>query len=882
MINTIKIKDFVSNDNYANKLITTFDSNKYIIKGDTGIGGTSAILNITDQNVIIISPLTGMIVGKEAKKNTHQMFKYKDSKDNWFYYEREISLGNKVILNCTPEQIIELKNNNPDLFNKVMHFPFFVDEFQVYSESHYRTTMPEFYNILFKEHRGNYILSTATPTYKHLDIPQHIQDNMEFHKIEHTNPRKKPISIAPINNYWNYIKSNCAEGNKVVLFTNDYKRIKNFLDEKYIGTYKVQLLVGKKLATDTSGAKSKKQKEYNYLLKSQIDSEADIYILSTKYLIGFDLDFDACIAVIMDEYSEVDCFNANQIMQAYGRVRGNVINAKIFYRSKPQDVNANNIILVQDRIQKTEFDDKYLKTIQPDIKTINHIQSYPATNLKQTLENYGFDVTIEDTKMDAHISTKVNFEKKYKNLITQEYDETFILRQELNVIVNNIKGDDPNYSGFGKRDLLLWATAFMALECKSEYLLTADAQRYERLLKTAKTFIDVNDEAYPDLVTELDKITKYRVSDHMKEIAKKNGAIMDFKVSEVWNNITMFNHWSSTYLLAKQIINSLYVIHMVENEEYSEETKRIVNAFSVASKCVIEDYITALSSISNTNINHLLKKGDNQKLDKIKSEWGHKLNRTSTFNNTNRTIKRLLNNYEGYTQSEINQVLDKVDSMKSSLLGCKHGILNTIQMNTYSLENQKKRHSNYILSLLSLYCAGHMHGFKSVRVDNRIFNTATKTTRQLRGYTPYEINEFDINSAYPSFVDEIVGSTIAKEVYNNLMTQKNIDRNKAKKLYNMMLNDHTRNPLDARTFFKSCGYNNEQVTKIMDLTLKKRGSFYKRMTQMEDQLIYDFKTNNRLDNNVIRLHDAILVYNLPSKRNLYTDFGRYNFEQKIL
>jgi hypothetical protein len=78
MINTIKIKDFVSNDNSANKLITTFDSNKYIIKGDTGIGGTSAILNITDQNVIIISPLTGMIAGKEDKRESHQMFIYNE------------------------------------------------------------------------------------------------------------------------------------------------------------------------------------------------------------------------------------------------------------------------------------------------------------------------------------------------------------------------------------------------------------------------------------------------------------------------------------------------------------------------------------------------------------------------------------------------------------------------------------------------------------------------------------------------------------------------------------------------------------------------------------------------------------------------------------
>lgn len=882
MTNTIKIQDFVSNDVSANDLVTNFNSNKYIIKGDTGIGGTSAILNITNQNVIIISPLTGMIAGKEAKKNPHQMFIYNQSKDTWFHYEREISLGNNVILNTTPEQIIELRKSNPDLFNQVMQIPFFVDEFQVYSESDYRITMPVFYNILFSEHRGYYTLSTATPTHGHLDIPTHIQVNMEFHKIELINPRKKPISIAPINNYWNYIKSNCAEGNKVVLFTNDYNRIKNFLDENLLGPYKVQLLVGKKLATKTSGAKSKEQKEFNYLLKSQIDSEADIYILSTRYLIGFDLDFDSSIAIIMDEYSEVDCFNANQIMQAYGRVRGNVINAKIFYRSKPNEGNTSSIALIQDRIQKTEFDDKYLKTIQPDITNISHIRSYPATNLKKSLEKLGFDVLIEDTNLDAHVSTTVNFEKMYHNLITQEYDETFILREELKVIVNNIKGDDPNYSGFSKKHLLLWATAFMALECKSDYLLTASAQRYERLLRTAKTFIDVNDEAYPEMVTELDKITKYRVSDHMKEIAIRDGAIMDFKVSEIWNNMTLFNRWSSTYQLAKQIINSLYVISMVENEEYSEETKRIVTAFSIASECVIEDYLKALTTISSTDIKKLIGKGDSQKLDKIKTQWGQMLTKTTTFNNTNRNIKSMLSDFEGYTPEEINQIHNKVDAMKSSLIFCKHGIINTIQMNMYSLNVQKKRHANYIMSLLSLNCAGHTHGFKTIRIDHRIFNTATKTTRQLRGYTPYEILEYDIKSAYPSFVDELIESKIAAEVYNNVMIKNGIDRSKAKKLYNMMLNDHTRNPIDAKKFFKSCGYTDKQISKVLDLTLKERGSFYRRMTQMEDQLIYDFKTINGLDNNVVRLHDAMLMLNLPKNRNLLTDIGSFKFEYKSM
>jgi hypothetical protein len=47
-----------------------------INRKDTGIGGTTAVLNITDQTVINISPpISGMILEKKVCGN-HQMFIY--------------------------------------------------------------------------------------------------------------------------------------------------------------------------------------------------------------------------------------------------------------------------------------------------------------------------------------------------------------------------------------------------------------------------------------------------------------------------------------------------------------------------------------------------------------------------------------------------------------------------------------------------------------------------------------------------------------------------------------------------------------------------------------------------------------------------------------
>lgn len=876
---TIKIQSHVSNDTRANGIITDFTNNKLIIKGDTGIGGTTAVLNITDQTIIIISPISGMIIGKENIREPHQMFIYQNSKDRWNHFENEYKRGNHIVLNTTPEQIIEVKKNNESLYKTLMQIPFFIDESQVYSESDYRSSMSTFFDILYNEHKANVTLSTATPTYKNLDIPNHILSDMVIYKIDRELKRTKNITISPLNNYWNFIKSNCEKGIKVVLFTNDINKIKNLLNEDNLG-YKTQLLVGDTLSVKTSGVKTKSYKEYSNIINAKIDETADVYILSTKYQIGFDLDFDASIGIIMDEVSMVDRYNVNQVVQSYGRVRGTVVDAQIFYRCVPSsNIDINKL---ESQISQIDFEKGYLKKIQPHINEINHALSYPKSNLINSLNDYGFTVKDDDSQGTV-VATSVSFPIKYRNLINQEDNDVFIIKKELERVFTNIKGDDNNFNGFGKRDLLLWATAYMAVETQSEYLLNATADRYERLLTTAKTFIDVNDLANPDKMSEMDKITKFRVSKNQMDVAIKNGALCQLKEDEVTDFGFIFPYnWSSLFFKAKQIINSLYVIYMIERSQYSEATKRIVNGFSVVSECILTDYIKALSTESNQDVKALIEDDDREALDKLTKDYSKSLIGKRVFNNTTRNIAKQLSKLEGYSQSEVNQIMDRAEKIKHALMACKHGIRNTVKMNTYSTEKQVERHKYYILSLLSLSCAGHMFGFKTTSIDNRVFNTATKTTRQLRGYTPYELIQCDIKSAFASFLDTLVGSNIALQVYKNLEKKYTIERSEAKTWFNMMLNDNKRSTHEAKKFFKDCGYTKEQVTKIIALTLKEKGSFYKTMTKMEDNLIEEFKYINRLDYTAVRLHDAIIIYNTPEFQNLTSVIGKYEFEIKLI
>jgi hypothetical protein len=97
-----------------------------------------------------------------------------------------------------------------------------------------------------------------------------------------------------------------------------------------------------------------------------------------------------------------------------------------------------------------------------------------------------------------------------------------------------------------------------------------------------------------------------------------------------------------------------------------------------------------------------------------------------------------------------------------------------------------------------------------------------------------------------------------------------------------MLNDYRRNTIEARAFFRLCGYNNEQIKEILKLTSKEKGSFYREMTKKEEQVIKNFKDWNELDETAIRLHDAIFLLNLPRHQNLHKKIGNVEFEVKPL
>lgn len=73
-----------------------------------------------------------------------------------------------------------------------------------------------------------------------------------------------------------------------------------------------------------------------------------------------------------------------------------------------------------------------------------------------------------------------------------------------------------------------------------------------------------------------------------------------------------------------------------------------------------------------------------------------------------------------------------------------------IKKNGYSLVNQ------WYHCILFLVCKElnlSTTNFKISEIDNREYNPLTKSSRQLRALTPFRLNECDIKSAFPTFID---------------------------------------------------------------------------------------------------------------------------------
>ena len=885
---TILIDSYISLDPTAKEAITDFSKNKLIIKGSTGIGGTAAILGITDKNVIIISPYVGMIQSKEDQNTEPNIiFIYQNSSARWKDVEEKLNNNEQFILNTTQDQILNIESYNKELFYKIRQIPLFIDESHVASEVDYRPSLAKFNHMVVNDWQNHITFSTATPIFQNIDIPFHIREHVEIIRIERQNEPIKGIAIYPYKLYANWVYQELGKGRKVVVFTNDQNIYKRFLQDPNI---KTQPLVGDKLKTKIATFKESK----NINLTNKLDENNQLFILSTKFVTGFDVPFDASVGIISNENDPTDVRYINEIVQAYGRVRKQVNNAAIFYRRQDRldFTNENEIInkfqanLKNPNIEQMTYGQaNHTLVLAGHLKQKLRQQTYNSPEeLAENLKEYGFSVLIETIDINAIEQSGMTISNRIQNLLTYEPS---ILKNFAEYVFKNIQGDNENYNGYGEYLIIIYAAAIIASSGLNPWLedKIKKARGYKDFVWDLKAFIDVNTlseemmaEGYQDWHPER-KVEKIRASEWYQN-AENDDDIIKFRVPmKAWScakkagaespSFQKANQKNLTLQKAVYLINTFFVIHMVEHGELDEETLQGMSLNSIISEKVREDYLSGVAKIAGKPVEEVLKKI--QAFDGTIN--GMMTNRPvkSMFRHTFEKIIRHLS-YEPTTQQQMH-IKNKMDGyisyLEKTIEDSQYDqIKYKLENINYSIPRQKELHRNYLLGLASLHISGDMAGFRSSKKNYREYNVVTKVPKILRYITPYHMVEVDICSANAQIIDKLFGTTVAMQVYYNLQDNGSISREEAKIKYNSTVNNNRLPVAKAKEVYLKAGYSLAKAEYLAEWTTSQK--VYGKMCQVEEDMVYKYQSATNCQN-AIRCHDGfVMMATEYNTRNLPT------------
>jgi len=426
---------YVSQQEDVKSLFLTTDRNLYLKKGSTGIGGTTVILEASDTDRIVVSPTVGMIQGKEkqnAIKNKNCYYIYGGSKDKWDNFFDDPF--NKVV-NCTPDQIISLKERSKGKYQKLLNMTIFVDEIHQYiPDSSYRNSMIDFLNIIFNDWKANWILSTATdntlkgvlldiPPGKKYDAYEIVKPNKEYKNIEVIRSPKRLETDTILQVFNNAI----LNGRKLLIATNRtdlHKKISKLINHNVLN------LVGQNIETKMRPVKDIDKTD-------EIDwSSTDIVMISSKYFAGFDVPLDVDVLIDTNPYVTSNLISPNDIVQIIGRPRVNVGRIVLYIHLYKPDIEIKNIytpkiiassssefiLLVSNKINSITKDN-WFELSEEIISDFAHYSIIFAKILKTSLTRYGFiEVKYDNSRLENLLSIQSwPFNLQMNKLLSTDY-----------------------------------------------------------------------------------------------------------------------------------------------------------------------------------------------------------------------------------------------------------------------------------------------------------------------------------------------------------------------------------------------------------------------------------------------------------------------------
>ncbi|WP_456442089.1 hypothetical protein [Psychroserpens sp.] len=803
----------------AKAVLTDPVTNKYIIKGSTGIGGTTAILNYNKSNYIIVSPNVGMIESKEAHRGNYgsdrQFFIYGESKDNWSDVKAylEANQTQNVIINTTPDQIVNARDCH---YRWMFDIPLFIDEAHLYvQDAGFRDSTGHFMELVYNDWKASFTLSTSTPFYNFWGIPKDV--NIDYYRVNRVNQPSKQLDISYDKKaIKQFVYEQHELGRLVVIFTNKMNLHTDFRD------LRVSNLVG-----DTLRIKLAPYKRGISLKELDYDN-TDVLMLSSSYYAGFDIDHDCSILIISDQCNEAWKVNVNNIVQAYGRCRKSVHQALFVnllsdynrstknpttYLKSVSELNNchNNYISKLESFQmllndsqlkySEEFRDyfvnyKYVnraKLMTELIKSIDDYHLYNTDVLERTLNAYHFTVgtySSENEKLKRSIGAK--FDERIKNLYLK--DDVRLLRDYNNIKSNLKNKTDGTFS------------PKLALEYLTAYLLSI-TQNTELMSKLNNKRIYAG-EFYTYFATFLaiNGFSKNLLARPTNVFTGNNAHHTDKMAHDIlYNNVKLTDDWHMLYRIY-QITNN----HFPVKVERNLKVEQAMNDEAIYSKYVVT--------------------GSNR-----------------TANTRTVILKQLKSSGIVLNQRESDRLKRKIKENFNSLDGGK-------SFGQYYNESYLKK----VMKEAIIFClTGGKCGSQKL-VDYREYNPFTALPKSLRSIIPIKYIEIDLSSANAQFVDILLETDLSTNVYENIMQHYNLTRNQAKWKYNSTLNNHKLSITKASEFYQNAGYPKEKALRLAQLTANtQKGQFFKLMTQYEQTLIELY--NEILDFNGIRFHDALVV-----------------------
>ena len=831
---------FANENEKIKRLLFDFQKNKckYIIKNSTGVGATTTMANYTGGNLIILSPNNSMIKSKEGAKYDCDKFLSiygKEQKPKWsetLSYLKKQGNNSNIVINTNPEQLL-LGLSNEDLNPLLKGFNVFIDESHSYfTDNSYRPDMGRVLELIYNEFHGGITLSTATPIPFNIDIPEELP--FKYFSIERKNNPTKHLQYSEdIKDRNKFIIDEVSKGRKVAVFSNN-KNIHNSEPVKGI-TYK-------NLVGDNLRIKLQPYGKGNNTVTPDLFNDADVFYLSSSYFAGFDLPVDTSILIISEQKERAYTININDAVQAYGRCRKSVHNAlyinhlakktgkskfinypKTYKSIKNQiDIYKDEVNHVNNILKKYEGTHHEKATYEGyanrgliGANLVNEIHDYYQFNESKRLELFK-SYNFQLTEYKANAVKKISNATPFKEQIINLYGlDCETLFNDYYSTKNSVKYKD--IGSFNYKSCLYYLSTFLIKKYDIKVLnemLDKKRVQPQRFFKVLNNWIYIN---YP-----IDYLN-YSFSESKLQQLKKYKEPLPLELDEV-----LVRDWHFLYGMFKTSVNV-----------YDEDISR---------------YLNAREQAANPLVWYNCKNGKKNRV-------------RNTLNNVVKTYNVTDNKEKEKIREIIINSFKRYDALY---------LKNKDPKKFNNLEGKKVHHKKVINALIQLWHNGGGN-YTSKANKNREYGAITDLPGKLRKLIPLEFIELDITSANPQFVDKLINSNNAFNVYENIMNNKQIDRSKAKVMFNTYLNNSNFTKKKAYDFYLNvCGYTINEARQLANKTAGVgKGDMFEEMTEVENSIINNL--SNYLDCNTIRLHDALLIPSWEVKESLPLLFENIKF-----